>query len=182
MRKCIVIAVVAVMLVSALAYAVEISFFPGLDELINKADAIVILRVHRHVTDVSSATLHSTHDCYIYHTLKGDIPANKTIRLQLMDTRISFVRPYAINSAHLMFLTKKRTPDEPADYRTIEIRGANIRLSPFGQRKPGGKTTKDQIKSLLKRTVEYNKQQHDKEQAFLKQMPLLQKGPSVHSR
>lgn len=171
MRKSIVIAVVAVMLVSALAYAVMIGFFPGLDKLINKADAIVILRVDRHVTDFGSPTLYSTHDCYIYQTLKGDIPTNKTIRLQLMDTRTSFVTPYAIHSTHLMFLTKKRTPDEPTDYRTIEIRGANIHLTPFGHEKiPAGKTTKDQIISLLKRTVEYNKKQHDKEQAFLKQM------------
>ena len=170
MKKSIVIAVVAIMLVSALAYAVMIGFFPGLDKLINKADAIVILRVDRHVTDFGSPTLYSTHDCYIYQTLKGDIPTNKTIRLQLMDTRTSFVTPYAIHSTHLMFLTKKRTPDESTDYRTIEVRGANIRLTPFGHEKmPAGKTTKDQIKSLLKRTVEYNKKQHDKEQAFLNQ-------------
>ena len=171
MRKPVVIAIVAIMLVSALAHAVMIGFFPGLDELIEKADDIVILRVDRHVTDFGSPTLYSTHDCYVYQTLKGDIPTNKTIRLQLMDTRTSFVTPYAIHSTHLMFLTKKRIADEPTDYRTIEIRGANIRLSPFGHEKmPAGNTTKDQIKSLLKSTVEYNKKQHDKEQAFLKQM------------
>ena len=88
-----------------------------------------------------------------------------------MDTRSSFVTPYAIYSTHLMFLTKKRTPDEPTDYRTIEFRGANIRLSPFGHEKmPDGKTTKEKIRSLLKRTIEYNKKQYDKEQAFLNQM------------
>lgn len=170
MRK-IVITVIAIMLMSALSYAVRIGFFPGLDELIEKADAIVILRVDKHVTDFGSPTMYSTHDCYIYQTLKGDIPANKTIRLQLMDTRTSFVTPYAILSTHLMFLTKKRTADEPTDYRTIEFRGANIRLSPFGHEKmPEGMTTKEQIRSLLKRTVEYNKKQHDKEQAFLNKM------------
>ena len=179
-RKSIVIAVVAVMLVSALAYAVMIDFFPGLDKLINEADAIVILRVDRHVTD-ESPTLYSIHDCCIYQTLKGDIPTNKTIRLQLMDTRTSFVTPYAIHSTHLMFLTKKRTPDEPTDYRTIEIRGANVRLTPFRHEKmPAGKTTKDQIISLLKRTVEYNKKQHDKEQAFLKQMIKGAEGDAVN--
>ena len=171
MRKSVAIAVVAIMLVSALAHAVLIGFFPGLDELIEKSDAIIVLRVDRHVTDFGSPTLYSTHDCYVYQTLKGDIPTNKTVRLQLMDTRTSFVMPYAIYSTHLMFLTKKRTPNEPTDYRTIEIRGANIRLTPFGHEKmPAGKTTKDQIKSLLKRTVEYNNKEHDKEQTFLNQM------------
>lgn len=171
MRKLIVIAIVAITLVCALAHAVNIGFFRGLDELIEKADAIVILRVDRHLTDFGSPTLYSTHDCYIYQTLKGDIPKNKIIRLQLMDTRSSFVTPYAIFSTHLMFLTKKRTADEPTDYRTIEITGANIRLSPFGHEKmPAGKTIKDQIKSILKSTVEYNKKQYAKEQTFLKQM------------
>lgn len=171
MGKSILITVVAIMLVLATAHAVSIGFFPGLDELIEKSDAIIVLRVDRHLTDFGSPTLYSTHDCYIYQTLKGNIPTNKTTRLQLMDTRTSFVTPYSIHSTHLMFLTKKRTPDEPTDYRTIEIRGANVRLTPFGHEKmPSGKTTKDQIRSLLKRTVEYNKKEHDKEQNFLNQM------------
>jgi len=171
MKKQIVIAGLAVVLAASLAHGVPIGFFPGLDELIKRTDAIVILRVDRHLTDFGIPTLYSTHDCYIYQTLKGDILTNETIRLQLMDTRTSFATPYAMHSTHLMFLTKKRTADEPTDYRTIEIRGANILLSPFGHEKmPSGKTTKDQITSLLKGTVEYNEKQHDKEQNFLKQI------------
>lgn len=151
--------------------AVLISFFPGLDELIQKADAIVILRVDRQLTDFYSSTLYSTHDCYIYQTLKGNIPARTIVRLQLMDTRTSQVPTYAFHSTHLMFLTKKRTADEPTDYRTIEIRGANILLSPFGHEKDlEGKTTREKIISLLKTTVEYNKKQYEKEQTFLSQM------------
>ena len=170
MKKAILI-VTMVIATAVTAHAVMIGFFPGLDQLIDKADAIVILRVDKHVTDFGRPTLYSTHDCYVYQTLKGDIPTNKTIRLQLMDTRTSFVTPYAIHSTHLMFLTKKRAPDEPTDYRTIEFRGANIPLSPFGHEKvPPGKTIREQITSLLKTTVEYNKEQYDKDQAFLNQM------------
>ncbi len=171
MRNGIIVACLGILLAASRADGVTIGFFPGLDKLIEKADAIVILRVDRHLTDFGSPTLYSTHDCYIYQTLKGDIPTNEMIRLQLMDTRTSFATPYAMRSTHLMFLTKKRTEDEPTDYRTIEIRGANILLSPFGHEKmPSGKTTKDQITSLLEGTVEYNQKQHDKEQTFLKQM------------
>ncbi len=170
MRKFFSVSVIVISLVFV-AKAVEIGFFPGLDELIKKADAIVILRVDRNVTDFGSPTLYSTHDCYIYQTLKGKIPTNKIIRLQLMDTRTSLVTPYTIYSTHLMFLTKKRTVDEPTDYRTIEFRGANIRLSPFGhERMPEGKTTRDRIKSLLKKTVEYNKKEYEKERKFLNRM------------
>lgn len=164
--------VIALLVLSGLAaHAVMIGFFPGLDELIEKADAIVILRVERHVTGFGSPTLYSTHDCYVYQTLKGDIPASTRVQFQLMDTRSSMATPYAINSTHLMFLTKKRTENEPTDYRTIEYRGANIRLSPFGHEKmSAGKTTKEQITSLLHETVEYNKKEYEKEQAFLNQM------------
>ena len=171
MIKKLTVLVAAVLLAVAVTHAVMIGFFPGLDKLIEQADAIVILRVDKHVTDFGSPTLYSTHDCFVYQTLKGDIPTNTTVRFQLMDTRSSFVTPYAILSTHLIFLTKKRMENEPTDYRTIEIRGANVRLSPFGNEKmPDGKTVRDQIRALLERAVEYNKKQHDKEQAFLNQM------------
>ena len=88
-----------------------------------------------------------------------------------MDTRSTFVPPYSIYSTHLMFLTKKRNADEPTEYRTIEIRGANVRLTPFGQeRLPEGKTVEDKIRSVLKRTAEYKQQEYQKEENFLNMM------------
>ena len=147
--------------------AVLIAHFPGLEKLISQSDAIVILRVERQLTDVAP-TLYATYDCFVYQTLKGDVPALKTTRLQLMDTRTSFVNPFAVHSTHLMFLTKKRSNDEPTDYRTIETEGANIRVTPFGnERIPEGKTIVDQIKSLLARTSEYDRAEYQKERDFL---------------
>jgi hypothetical protein len=120
------------------------------------------------VDERSDSTLYTTHDCFIYQTLKGDIPALSRVRLRLMDTRTSFVTPYALHSTHLMFLTKKRAPNEPINYRTLEIRGANFQVTPFGNEKiPEGNTTEDQIRSLLRRTIEYDAKEHEKEQAFL---------------
>jgi hypothetical protein len=171
MMKKAILVIAGVIFTVVAADAVMIGYFPGLEQLIEKADAIVILRVDKHVTGFGSPTPYSTHDCYVYQTLKGDIPTNQIIRLQLMDTRSSFVTPYAILSTHLMFLTKKRTPDEPTDYRTIEFRGANTRLTPFGHEKmPDGKTIRDRVADVLRRTVEYNKKQHEEEQALLNQM------------
>jgi len=46
---------------------------------------------------------------------------------------------------------------------------------------PEGMTTKEQIRSLLKRTVEYNKKQHDKEQAFLNKMIKGTADPQANS-
>ncbi len=150
--------------------AVLISPFPGLEKLISQSDGIVILRVDRQLTDVAP-TLYATYDCFVCQTLKGDVPAHKTIRLQLMDTRTSFVVPFAVNSTHLMFLTRKRSNDEPTDYRTLEIEGANVRLTPFGhEHMPEGKTIEDRIRLLLKRTAEYDRVEHQKEIDFLQLM------------
>src|SRR5262245_4581136 len=119
MRTRIALAGFAIVLLASVARAVLIGNFPGLDKLIDQADAIVILRIDHDVSSGRSPTLYSTHDCYIYQTLKGEIPADKTIRLQLMDTRTEFVTPFALSSTHLMFLAKKRTANELTDYRTI---------------------------------------------------------------
>jgi len=151
---------------------VAIGDFPGLDRLIAKSDAIVILRVDQHVGDLSpSPTLYTTHDCYVYQTLKGEIPVNKIARLQLMDTRTKSATPFSIFSTHLMFLTKKRDANEPTDYRTIEFIGANIRIPDLGNEKlPVGDTTAEKIKTLLRGTIEHNQKCLEAEKTLLSTM------------
>lgn len=150
------------------AHAVLIGNFPGLEEMIAKADAVVILRVDRHVDTQSNPTRYTTHDCFIYQTLKGEVSAGKRIQLRLMDTRSSFVTPYALLSTHLMFLTKKRSPNEPTDYRTIEFEGAHFCVPPTeNETMPKGKNVRQRIESLLKRSIEYNQEVHENNQAFL---------------
>ena len=149
--------------------AVEIGYYPGLQGLIDRADAIVVLRVDQHLTDFGSPTLYSTHKCYIYQTLKGDIPKNTFIRLQLMDTEASLVSPYAYGSTHLMFLMKKKTEDEPTDYRTLTFKGAQTLLSPLGlEKEPEGKTIELQIKSLIRDSIAYQSKEYQEKQKFLK--------------
>lgn len=170
MKNCIVLIGVAVLLTAPTASGETIIDFPGLGKLIQKADAIVILRIEQNLKpDHAIVSSYSTYDCYVYQTLKGEIPANDRIRMGLMDTRSAFVSPLSDGSTHLMFLTKKRAPNEPTDYRTIEYQGANVLLSPFGhENMPAGKTTAERIRSLLKSSIEYNKTQHQQEEDFLK--------------
>ena len=166
-----VLAVLLVLLVASPRYTVPIGDFPGLQELINKADAVVILRIDRHINPHTDSNLLSTHECFIYQTLKGEIPPEKTIQLRLMDTRTSFSTPFALWSTHLMFLTKKRTPDEPTEYRTIEFQGANVRLAPLGhENNPEGNTVAEQVRSVLKRSLKQSKKAHAAELAFLHKM------------
>ncbi len=152
----------SLLLCSGAAQAVMIGFFPGMDELIEKADAIVILRVDRQVTPYDSMNQIGTYDCLILQTLKGEIPAGKNVQLELMDTRHFNFTPYEKYSTHLIFLSKGRS---------LSVMGANIRLSPLGHEKmPAGETTKERISSLLQSTITYNQQQLAKEQEFLKLM------------
>jgi len=172
MKKEYILTVVLVGLVIAMpAYAVPIGNYPGLQELINRADAIVILRIDQHLTDFQSPTLYSTHECYIYQTIKGNIPKNTRINLQLMDTETSFATPYAHGSTHLMFLMRKATEDEATKYRTITFKGAQTLLSPLGHEKmPEGKTVEQKIRILIKGAIAYQAKEHESKQKFLKAM------------
>jgi hypothetical protein len=152
----------SLLLCAGVAQAVGIGFFPGLDELTDQADAIVILRVDRQVTPYDSENLIGTYDCLILQTLKGDIPAGKNAQLQLRDTRHFNFTPFEKYSTHLIFLSNGHS---------LSIMGANIQLAPTGHEKlPAGDTVHDRLVSLLKTTAEYNRQQQQKEQAFLDTM------------
>lgn len=170
-KKCIAVLTLLVLLVSLVSNAVPIGHYPGLKKLIDSADAIVILRIDRHLSGFGSPTFYSMHECFIYQTIKGDIPKNTRIKLQLMNTEGSFATPYAWGSTHLMFLMKKAAEDELTDYRTLTFKGAQILLSSLGHEKaPEGKTIKKKVKTLIKDAIAYQAKEHEKKQKFLKTM------------
>jgi len=170
------------LIIAMSAYAVPIGYYPGLQELIDRADAIVVLRIDRHLTDFGSPTFYSTHECYIYQTIKGNIPEKTRINLQLMNTEASFATPYAHGSTHLMFLMKKATEDEPTEYRTLTFKGAQILLSPLGHEKaPEGKTIEQKIQKLIRDSIAYQTKEHEKKQMFLKAMLARQEAAEPNS-
>lgn len=158
--------------VTVVSYSVPIGGPPTkLAKLIDMADAIVILRIDRHLSGFGSDTFYSTHECFIYQSIKGDIPKGTRIKLQLMDTEGSFATPYAWGSTHLMFLIKKAAEDEPTEYRTLTVNGAQVLLSPLGHEKPPeGKTIEEKVKNLIKDAILYQAKEHEKKQKFLKAM------------
>ncbi len=170
-RNDIVATVLFLLVTSLIARAVPLGGYPGLKKLIESADAIVVLRVDRHLSGFGNPTFYSTHECYIYQTLKGDMPKNARINLQLMNTEGSFATPYAHGSTHLMFLMKKAREDEPTEYRTLTFKGAQTLLPPLGHEKaPEGKTVEDKVKKLLNDAIVYQAKEHEKKQKFLKVM------------
>jgi len=141
---------------------------PKLKKLIDLADAIVILRIDQHLSDFGSPSFYSIHKCFIYQTIKGNIPKNIRIKLQLMNTKGSFATPYAHGSTHLMFLIKKTSKDESTNYRTLTFNGAQILLSPLGHEKaPKGKTINQKVRNVIKDAITYQNNKNDKNQIFL---------------
>lgn len=170
-KKAFWIASLLLFVMSSISNAVVIGFYPGLKKLVETADAIVILRIDRHLSDFGSPNLLSTHQCYIYQTLKGDIPQNTEIKLQLMDTQGGFGSPYAYLSTHLMFLVKKKDPQEPTEYRTLQFQGAQVLLSPFGHEKaPQGKSIEEKVRNLIRGAISYQKEELQKRETFLEKM------------
>ncbi len=169
--RCIVVLSLLVLFAAEVSYAFLIGDYPGLEKLIDTADAIVILRIDRHLTDFGSPTGYSTHECYIYQSLKGDIPKSSRINLQLMDTEGSFATPYAYGTTHLMFLMKKIDKNEPTDYRTLTYKGSQVLLSPLGQGKtPEGKTVEEKVRNVIRDAIVYQAQEHEKKRKFLQTM------------
>lgn len=143
-----------------------------LPNLIEMADAIVILRIERNLSDtIMMVSFYSTHECYIYQTLKGDIPKGLRIKVRLYKLEGWFPDPYARFSKHLIFLVKKTNENEPTDYRMLTVCGAQTLLAPSDHEKMlEGNTIEEQVKSLIKDTIDYQTKEYQKRMKFLKSM------------
>lgn len=157
---------------SSVAYAQLIGPFPGLAMLIAEAEAIVVLRVEK-MPEGGAMLPDGWRDCEcrVLQTLKGELRQGEVLPLLLYDVRTKFENDFAQGSTHLTFLVKNDTPGETARYRSLTREGGNVRLTPFGhEKKPEGKTVREQIVSLLRATEAYNKKHYEKEQAYLQMM------------
>jgi hypothetical protein len=156
-----------IVLTAVNCHAILIGKFPGLDPLVAEADAIVVLRIEACINQ-SLEGEESTYRCLIFQTLKGDVPREKEIVLQLFDPEFHLMSPLTPGSTHLVFLVKKRSPDEPADYRALETVGAVLTLSPFDNEKmPEGKTITEQVQSLVRQSKKYWNDEQTKENALM---------------
>jgi hypothetical protein len=75
-----------------------------------------------------------------------------------------------------MFL--KNVKNEETPYRTLQMQGANVRLSPFGHEKmPEGQSVKERVVTLIKSAAAYEEREHEKEQVFLQGLLNEQREP-----
>jgi hypothetical protein len=156
-----------ILLTAVNSHAMLFGGFPGLEPLVASADAIVVLRIEACINQNQEGE-ESTYRCLIFQTLKGDLPREKEVVLQLFDPEFHMMSPLNPGSTHLVFLVKKRSPDESADYRALERVGAVLTLSPFANEKmPEGKTVVEQVQTLVRRAKDYWNDQQTKENALM---------------
>jgi hypothetical protein len=145
-----------IFLASAPCYADLVGTFDGLDNLIDRSDAVVVVRVERHIDTSSSPTLTTTHLCYVLKSFKGDAPAGRRLPLRLRDTTNSFREKFRLSSVHVVFLIKQPRERGGIAHRSLPYEGANIEVSPlFNEGMLKGNSIKENIKQLIRDYVEY---------------------------
>jgi hypothetical protein len=147
---------------SCSSQAVMIGPFPGLQTMIEEADAIAIVRIEEGI-NASGVIVDgiTTHRCFIYQSLKGDLPKSQRVTLKLIGTRSSF----GDGSTHLAFLSTNASRGESVIHN-LHYEGSIFRLSPFGHEAlPIGPTLERRIKLLLESSISYwdGEQQREKE-------------------
>lgn len=150
------------------AFAMLAGNFPGLPQLIDKADAIVVLRVDEELGPPLPFADGRRVSCYVYQVLKGDITPGATMPMLLINMRPGLVTPFARGSTHLMFLAKS---GDDTPYQTLMYEGANIVVSPLGQEKPPpGRTVVDKVRAVIEASIQYRKQSAAEEIDYLNKL------------
>lgn len=149
--------------------SVTLGPYSGLNALIKEADAIAIIRVENSPEGWPDGWIRP--QCYVYQTLKGNLKANTRVPIslnQFVGTRSDFGESLAPKSTHLVFLEHSKAPINGANYSILQMRGADLPVSPFGnETKPKGKTLKAQIQTLIRRYQNYRAAQTKREDAML---------------
>jgi hypothetical protein len=147
--------VLFVLLGSTPVRAVLIGNFPGLERLVEAADAIVVVRIDDHLVPIPDDTLYSSHRCFVVHSLKGSIEPGSRLSLKLMVPGMVFESPFSVYSTHLVFLRRSEASDT-VDYRVLQVQGSCLRVSPVADtKKLKGKSVYEQIRALIAESIAF---------------------------
>jgi len=151
------------------ACAMLVSPFPGLQEIIELSDAVVVLRVDQDLLPPDRRVpAPRPYRCFIEQTLKGEIVPNVPMTILLYDVRSSLGNSFSTYSRYVVFL--KRTPGagSGSEYSSYLTEGSMIRLSPLGsETMPQGATVADRIRVLLAASLCYWEESERKERKFV---------------
>jgi hypothetical protein len=167
----ILIAFVLLLSLSKPAFAPIFGFFPGLDELISRADAILVVDL---LKQKSSSPREVYEDCEVYvrKVIKGEVVQDKKMILSLRflpftslrkpDSKImrfGFRTGFRAGDRHIVFLRKNNKPDKPP-YSSLDYSGGHMRVSrqsDFSRLKAD--EPKQIISELLEDFVKYKRQE-----------------------
>lgn len=136
----ILIAFVFLLSLSKPAFAPIFGFFPGLDELISRADAILVVDLLKQKSS-SPREVYEDYEVYVRKVIKGEVVQDKKIILSLRflpftslrkpDFKImhfGFRASFRAGDRHIVFLRKNNEPDKPP-YKSLGYSGGHMRIS-----------------------------------------------------
>ncbi|MHC4168471.1 MAG: hypothetical protein ACYSWQ_16080 [Planctomycetota bacterium] len=163
----ILIAFALLLSLSTPAFAPIFGFFPGLDELISRSDAILVVDL---LKEKSSSPREVYEDCEVYvrKVIKGEAVQNKKMILSLRflpfissrkpDSKI-MLSGFRTGDRHIVFLSKNNKPDK-ASYSSLNYSGGHMRVSHQSDlSKLEADEPKQIISELLEDFVKYKRQE-----------------------
>ncbi len=169
----ILIAFVLLLSLSKPAFAPIFGFFPGLDELISRADAILVVDLLKQKKSSSPREVYEDCEVYVRKVIKGEVVQDKKMILSLRflpfitslrkpDSKImrfGFRTGFRAGDRHIVFLRKNNKPDKPP-YSSLDYSGGHMRISrqsDLSQLKAD--EPKQIISELLEDFVKYKRQE-----------------------
>lgn len=132
--------------------------FPGVDELIEQADTIAIVRIENKRGKIMM-DLHGEFDCYVYTSLKGSLKQGDRVSLMLHNNHDVTRLPF---STVLVFLKDKRT---------LNYEGSQINVSEVGNENiDTNRNIKENIIMLIERYKKYRSNILEKEDRILEKV------------
>ncbi|MFL5340109.1 MAG: hypothetical protein ACJ8F7_08150 [Gemmataceae bacterium] len=157
--------------VAAEARAVVIANFKSLDDLIDKSDAVLVVRIDRTTQPVVGPDLYTTHECFVYATLKGKAEVGQRVSLQLLNAGRFDESRFGVGSTYIVFLRSGAAGTGGPTYWSIQVEGATIPVAPdFREKTVKGKTAKEAVKALVREYIEYRDRKTQKQNEFFEKL------------
>lgn len=165
MKKiCFFVVAICLTIIPGVAYVMD--SFKDTDDLILQSDAIAIVQANEIVKERIILNGGLVRRCFVSQVLKGDLPKNKTILIRFYDEPLTGDR-----TGNLVFLQQSQVPRSGVQYEVTRQEGANIAVAPMDtQAAPKGKTTKEQVQTLIRNYIAYRDKLLQKENALLDKM------------
>ena len=153
------------------AFAPIFGFFPGLDELISRADAILVVDLLKQKSS-SPGEVYEDCEVYVRKVIKGEVVQDKKMILSLrflpfislrkLDSKImrfGFLTGFRAGDRHIVFLRKNNKSDKPP-YSSLDYSGGHMRVSRQSDLlKLKADEPKQIISELLEDFVKYKRQE-----------------------